>query len=94
MLKIKRFVCNPIRENTYIVSDSTGEAAIIDCGACFPEEYEAIREYIELNQLRPVVLLGTHGHLDHHLGDSFVFDIWKLKPQVHEGDKELMQSLP
>lgn len=94
MLKIKRFVCNPIRENTYIVSDSTGEAAIIDCGACFPEEYEAIREYIELNQLKPVVLLGTHGHLDHHLGDSFVFDIWKLKPQVHEGDKELMQSLP
>ena len=47
MLKIKRFVCNPIRENTYIVSDSTGEAAIIDCGACFPEEYEAIREYIK-----------------------------------------------
>ena len=94
MLKIKCFVCNPIQENTYIVSDSTGEAAIIDCGAWFPEEREAIKEYVTSHQLKPVLLLGTHGHLDHHLGDSFVFHTWGLKPQVHEGDKALMQTLP
>ncbi|MBF1076587.1 MAG: MBL fold metallo-hydrolase, partial [Prevotellaceae bacterium] len=35
MLKIQGFTVNPIQENTYIVSDSTGEAALIDCGALF-----------------------------------------------------------
>ena len=94
MLNIQCFVCNPFQENTYVVSDSTGEAIIIDCGACFPNEHNAIKEYIMANQLKPVMLLGTHGHLDHHIGDSFVYNTWGLKPQVHTGDKELMQMLP
>lgn len=94
MLNIQCFVCNPFQENTYVVSDSTGEAIIIDCGACFPNEHNAIKEYIIANQLKPVMLLGTHGHLDHHIGDSFVYNTWGLKPQVHIGDKELMQMLP
>ena len=33
MLQIKRFVCNVIQENCYVVSDETQEAVIIDCGA-------------------------------------------------------------
>ena len=41
MLKIERFVCNPIRENTYVVSDETNECVIVDCGAYFPEERKA-----------------------------------------------------
>ena len=63
MLKIQGFTVNPIQENTYIVSDSTGEAALIDCGALFPEEQKAIADYITAQQLRPTLLLLTHGHL-------------------------------
>ena len=47
MLNIQRFVCNPIRENTYVVSDETKECVIVDCGAFYEPEKEAIKEYIE-----------------------------------------------
>ena len=41
-MTIQRFICNFIEENCYIVSDDHGQAAIIDCGAYFPEEKQAI----------------------------------------------------
>ena len=46
-MEIKRFVCNMIRENTYVVSDDTREAVIIDCGAYYEEERKAIKQYID-----------------------------------------------
>ena len=46
MLNIQRFVFNPYQENTYVVSDDTGECVIIDCGAFFDDERMAIVEYI------------------------------------------------
>ena len=42
MLTIKTFPVNMIEENTYVVSDESGDAVIIDCGALFPDELEAM----------------------------------------------------
>ena len=64
MLKIKRFECNMLQENCYVVSDETKECVIIDCGALYPEERSAITNYIKAEGLKPVHLLATHGHLD------------------------------
>jgi hydroxyacylglutathione hydrolase len=94
MFEVKTFICNPIRENTYIVSDETKEAVIIDCGAWYDAENAAIKEYITANGLKPVHLIATHGHVDHHLGDKFVFDTWGLKPELHGSDEQLMKQLP
>ena len=94
MLQIKRFVCNVIRENCYVVSDDTKEAVIIDCGAQFPAEQEAIRQYVKVNGLKPVHLIATHGHVDHNIGNRFVYDTWGLKVEVHKADEPLMTSLP
>lgn len=94
MLKIQPFVCNMIQENCYVVSDETSEAVIIDCGAFYESEKKAIREYIEQNELRPVHLLATHGHIDHNFGNKFVHDTWGLKVEVHASDERLMSSLP
>ena len=33
MITIKRFVCNMLQENCYVVSDETKECVVIDCGA-------------------------------------------------------------
>ena len=46
MLNIKRFMCNMLQENCYVVSDETGECVIIDCGAFFEAEHAAIKDYI------------------------------------------------
>ncbi|MBM6992770.1 MAG: MBL fold metallo-hydrolase [Prevotella sp.] len=94
MLQVQRFVCNMIQENSYVVSDETGEAVIIDCGAFYESEKTAIKQYIEQNQLRPVRLIATHGHVDHNLGIKFVHDNWGLKLEVHASEEDLVGQLP
>ena len=94
MLNIQRFVCNPIRENTYVVSDETKECVIVDCGAYYDPEKEAIKEYIETNGLTPKHLLVTHGHVDHNFGDKFVFDNWGLRPEIGSSDEPILKTLP
>ena len=87
MLKIQGFTVNPIHEYTYIVSDSTGEAAIIDCGALFPEEQKAIADYISAHRLRPTLLLLTHGHFDHVFGCAWAAETYGLTPYMHPADE-------
>ena len=90
MIKIKTFVCNMLQENCYVMSDETNEAVIIDCGAFYPEEQQAIADYIEREQLTPVRLIATHGHFDHNFGNSFVWHRYGLKPEVTAEDLPLM----
>ncbi len=87
MLKIQGFTVNPIQENTYIVSDSTGEAAIIDCGALFPAEQTAIAGSISAHRIRPTLLLLTHGHFDHVFGCAWAAETYGLTPYMHPADE-------
>lgn len=92
-MDIKRFVCNPFQENTYIVSDETKECVIIDCGAFFTEERKAIVEYIRDNKLTPRHLLATHAHIDHNFGNNTMYEEFGLKPEIHAKDHQLAGSL-
>ena len=51
-MKTELFTVNPLEENTYVVSDESGEAVIIDCG-CFAES--------EWRQIRPARLWLENG---------------------------------
>ncbi len=82
-----------LSENCYVVSDESHECAIIDCGAYYREEQEAISRYIESHQLRPVRLLCTHAHFDHCFGNGFVYERYGLQPQVHADDAFLMDKM-
>jgi len=93
MLKIERFVVNPLAENCYIVSDETGECVIIDCGAYTDSERQMVVEYIRRNNLKPVHLLQTHGHLDHCFGNDTIYREFGLQPEVHLGDEKLMNEM-
>lgn len=93
MLKINKFVVNPNQECTYVVSDETGEAVIIDCGVFYPNERQKLLEYIEKEHLHPVRLLMTHAHHDHLYGNDFVLKHFGLYPEVHEADKNLMMHM-
>lgn len=88
MLTIQKFVCNMLQENCYVMSDSTRECVIIDCGAYYPEERQAIVNYIRENQLVPKHLLATHGHLDHIFGINTIFEEYGLKVEVHHADEQ------
>ncbi len=93
MLSIKKFVCNMIQENCYVVSDETNECIIIDCGAFYEEERRAVVNYIQENNFAPKHLLCTHGHIDHNFGNNTIYESFGLKPEVEGGDEKLMDML-
>ncbi len=93
MLGIKTFVCNMLQENSYVVSDETKECVIIDCGAYYDAERQAIVDYIKENGLVPRHLLCTHGHLDHCFGNDAIFEAFQLKPELHAEDEFLAKDL-
>ena len=94
MFKVQRFECNPLQENCYVVSDESRECVIIDCGAYYNEEFQAIHQYISDNQLKPVRLLATHGHLDHNFGNAYIWRTYGLKAEICAEDEELLAKLP
>lgn len=93
MIQIKTFAVNFLQENCHILSDETGEAVIVDCGAYFDEERTGIKDYIRRNGLRPVHHLLTHGHFDHVFGAKWLEAAYGLRPEMEAGDVEtyLMQ---
>ena len=93
MLKIERFACNMLAENCYVASDETRQCVIIDCGAYYERERNAIDEYIAREELVPCHLLVTHGHLDHNFGNAFIYGKYGLKPEVSRSDEHLMNNL-
>ena len=77
-----------------MVSDDSRECVIIDCGAFYDEEYVAIDNYLRKQQLKPVHLLATHGHLDHNFGNAHLFQQYGLKAEICAEDQQLVERLP
>lgn len=93
MASIRSFVNNPFQENTYILFDESGECAIIDPGMETGAEQNAVTSFINSLGLKAVLLLNTHCHIDHVLGNRFVFDMYGLKPRFHEGELQLLEQM-
>jgi len=94
MIQVKSFVCNPFQENTYLLYDETKECVIIDPGMYTGAEQNMVTRFISENSLTPTLLLNTHCHIDHVLGNKFVFDTYGLLPQFHEGELPVITSVP
>lgn len=92
MITIQSFSVNFFSVNTYIVHDNTKEAVIIDCGCISPEEENTISNYIDKNELVLKHNLCTHLHLDHILGNAFIYNKYGLSPEAHKADVEGLPS--
>jgi glyoxylase-like metal-dependent hydrolase (beta-lactamase superfamily II) len=86
MLQVKTFVFNEFQENTYVVWDETLECAIIDPGCGHSSEQKELKDFIKDQGLKASLLLNTHCHIDHILGNSFVADYYQLPLHLHEGE--------
>lgn len=93
MINLKKFTFNPYQENTYVLFDETGDCVIIDPGMYDGAEQNQLVNFVKETNLKPVLLLNTHCHIDHVLGNKFVFDQWGLKPQFHKGELFVLQSV-
>jgi glyoxylase-like metal-dependent hydrolase (beta-lactamase superfamily II) len=93
MISIKTFVFNPFSENTYILSDETEECAIIDPGCYEQSEKDEIAQFIEDQGLTPVLLINTHCHIDHVLGNDFVSRKYKIPLQIFKEELSTLKSV-
>ncbi|GHM99668.1 MBL fold hydrolase [Cytophagales bacterium WSM2-2] len=93
MLSIQVFTFNAFSENTYVVSDETKEAVVIDPGCYTREEQRELSSYIESEQLKIKYLLNTHGHVDHVLGNDYVKDKYKVPFLIHKTDEATLRAV-
>lgn len=91
---VKQFIFNHFEVNCYVVVDeATRQCAIVDpaCEASF--EDAQLTQYIEKEDLTPVMILLTHAHVDHIAGLRQVCEHYKLPVAMHaEGRKLLRQA--
>ncbi|HET6243301.1 MAG: MBL fold metallo-hydrolase [Bacteroidetes bacterium] len=80
MIQIDFFTFNPFQENTYILYDETKECIIVDPGCYSPSEKRELADFIKLKELKPVMLVLTHAHIDHVLGNDFIHKTYGLTP--------------
>ncbi|MDZ4205408.1 MAG: MBL fold metallo-hydrolase [Bacteroidales bacterium] len=92
MIRIKVFVFNPFQENTYLLYDQTQECAIVDPGCYTENEKKHLKEFIDSENLLPVASINTHTHIDHVLGNSFVYEAFGLKPLIHHEGFQFLES--
>ena len=96
MLRIVSFTFNGFAENTYLrIEEATRATAIVDPGAYSPAEQQTLRSYVEREQLNVKYLLGTHAHIDHVLGNSFVLSAYPGTPYLlHPLDLPTLRAVP
>lgn len=94
MIKVEHFTFNPLAENTYVLSNEKDEALIIDPGCYFTEEERTLQHYITTKQLKPLLLLNTHCHLDHVFGNNWVHKTYGLELHLHKGEVIVLETAP
>lgn len=83
MLKIKSFAFNPFQTNTYILSDESGEAVVIDPSFAQTQEEQLFDEYLTKNNLKLVGAYNTHLHFDHCFGAGYLKKKYDLGYAAH-----------
>jgi hydroxyacylglutathione hydrolase len=92
-ITVHEFTFNAFEENTYVLSDTHNNAVIIDAGCYTQTEQRELLEFIRAHNLNVKALLGTHAHIDHVLGNSFVLRTFNVDYYLHSADKKTLKSV-
>lgn len=95
-MKVISFTFNAFSENTYLLIDeTTGATAVVDPGCYSRAEQQELQDYLETNKLRVELLLNTHAHIDHVLGNQFVLSLAPQAPfLLHPADLPTLRAVP
>lgn len=84
MLQLEQFIFNPFSENTYVVyDDAAKECVIVDPGCSTPSEENQLFGFIDSQHLKPILIINTHGHVDHILGNNAVKNRYHIEVAAH-----------
>lgn len=93
MLQVYSFVFNPFQENTYILTDETKECVIVDAGCYDDVEQRDLADFIEHHELTVKLILNTHSHVDHVLGNFFVKKQYGAPLLIHPQDEPTRKAV-
>ncbi|MCW5909738.1 MAG: MBL fold metallo-hydrolase [Cyclobacteriaceae bacterium] len=93
MMKIQTFTFNPFQENTFVAYDESGEAVVIDPGCYDADEKAELVQFIENNRLTVKLLLNTHCHIDHVLGNDFIKSKYNVPFLIHEKELPVLMAV-
>lgn len=93
MLQIRSFVFNALQENTYVLFDETRECVIVDPGCHTETERQELTDFIASQDLRVRMLLNTHCHVDHVLGNHFVKEKYDVLLHIHRLDEPTLKAV-
>ncbi len=93
MIHIQHFVFNDFMENTYLLWDESNECVIIDPGCNTPAEKSDMVQFIRGNELKPVLLVNTHCHIDHVLGNKWVKETYQVDLLIHQQELVVLQTM-
>jgi glyoxylase-like metal-dependent hydrolase (beta-lactamase superfamily II) len=89
-MKIHRIAVGPFGTNCVLVEDpATREALVVDPGG----DRQAIEERIGLLDLKPVMIVHTHGHMDHCMESSALARKYQIPIAMHAADLPLYQNI-
>ncbi len=92
MLQVHSFVFNPFQENTFVLYDETKECIIIDPGCSDDDERSRLKGFIADHKLKVQLLLNTHCHIDHVLGNRFIKETYKVNLLIHTAEEPVLKS--
>lgn len=92
-MNIQKFEFNMFPVNSYVLWDDTKEAVVVDPGVFFDTEKEQLKKFIADNGLKIKHLLNTHLHLDHILGNTFMFQEYGIKAEASQDDEYWLEGV-
>ncbi len=88
MITVHTFVFNHFSQNTYLIYDQSGKAALVDPGCYFEPEKQQVLNFLKQENLELSMVLFTHCHLDHAFGAKFIREQFPDIPfYAHETEK-------
>lgn len=88
MIEFETIVVGALETNCYIIFDGEDNAIIIDPGG----EPEKISLFIKNKNLKPQMIINTHGHADHCGGNKFLKKKYSIPILMHENDVKILNS--
>jgi glyoxylase-like metal-dependent hydrolase (beta-lactamase superfamily II) len=87
MIKVKKVVSGVLKENCYLVYDSENlQTVVVDPG----EDGEKVIYEIKAYNLKPELLINTHGHYDHTLSNEQICNEFKIPLAMHKDEVEIL----
>jgi len=94
MIKIERFVFNPFQLNAYLLYDETGECLLVDPAVSDENEMQQLEAFVSTHKLTPKLIVNTHSHIDHLLGNKTVSEKYKIPLAAHPGGQIFIDRAP